>query len=77
MTNKKLTQSEQDAITLDFDKWSFQQRQLKLDNSHSLWLQEKERTLARWQAENNQTRQNYLARLNDEREAKRQKQMRG
>ncbi len=70
MINQKLTHSEQDRVTLNFDLWSAQRRAQKLDGSHSLWQQEKQAVLSRWQAENDETRQRYLTSLNDEREAK-------
>ncbi len=61
--NQKFTQSEQDTISMDFDRWSHQQRQLKLDASHDRWRQEKEAVLSRWQSENDATRREYLAGL--------------
>jgi hypothetical protein len=60
---QSITQAEQDNITLDFTKWSFQQRQAKLPSSHELWQQEHDAVLARQQAENTELRQRYLAKL--------------
>ncbi len=53
-------QATQDAITLDYSRWSFQQRQAKLSDNHDLWQQERDRTLARQQSDNAQTRRKYL-----------------
>jgi hypothetical protein len=74
MTDKEIqqqvAQAEQDNITLDFSKWSFQQSQAKLDNSHSLWLVEKERVLAHQRADNAEIRRKYLAGLEEKKAAK-------
>jgi hypothetical protein len=71
-------QSEQDQITLDYSKWSFQQRQAKLSTDHDLWKQERDAVLARWQANNGETRRKYLAGLENEKaqkQAERDKQI--
>jgi preprotein translocase subunit SecD len=58
--NESFAQAERDAITLDFAKWSFQQRRANLPNDHSLWQQVRDRTLARQQSENAELRRKYL-----------------
>ncbi len=63
-------QSEQDNVTLDYSKWSFQQRQAKLSTDHDLWKQERDAVLARWQTNNDETRRKYLAGLENEKAAK-------
>jgi hypothetical protein len=63
-------QTEQDQITLDYSKWSFQQRQAKLSTDHDLWKSERDAVLARWQANNDQTRAEYLTKLAAEKAAK-------
>jgi hypothetical protein len=67
MTDKELKQSiiqaEQDAITLDYPKWSFQRRQAKLPDDHSIWQIQRDQTLARQQSENAEVRRKYLANL--------------
>ncbi len=63
-------QTEQDQITLDYSKWSFQQRQAKLSTDHDLWKQERDSVLARWQTNNDETRRKYLAGLENEKAAK-------
>jgi hypothetical protein len=75
MTDKELkqsiTQAEQDAITLDYSKWSAQRRARKLSTDHREWEQERERTLARQQSDNAEVRRRYLAKIEAERKAKR------
>jgi hypothetical protein len=63
-------QSEQDNATFDYDKWSFARRQAKLPADHDLWKQERDAVLARWQANNDETRRKYLAGLENEKAAK-------
>jgi preprotein translocase subunit SecD len=70
---QQIAQSEQDIITLDFTKWSFQQRQANRPTDHELWQQERDRTLAKQQSENSQLRRKYLAGL-DEEKAERQRE---
>jgi hypothetical protein len=73
MTNeqiKQLEQVEQDNTTLNFDKWSFERRQAKLPADHSIWLQERDAVLARWQNRNDETQRKYLAGLEAEKAAK-------
>jgi hypothetical protein len=53
-------QTEQDAITLDFSKWSFQRRRAGLSTDHELWKDQRDDVLARQQAENTVIRQKYL-----------------
>jgi hypothetical protein len=72
-TKQQIAQGEQDAITLDFAKWSFEQRRANLPNDHSLWQQVRDRTLARQQSENSELRQRYLSKL-DEEKAERQRE---
>jgi hypothetical protein len=57
---QQIAQAEQDAITLDYVKWSFQQRQLKLPTDHFLWEIERDRTLARQRADNATARAKHL-----------------
>jgi len=51
MTEKEIQEqnakAEQDAITLDYSKWSYQQRQAKRPTDHSLWQQERDHVLSR------------------------------
>jgi monoamine oxidase len=68
--DNEIYQSQQDVVTLDYAKWSFQQRQSKLPTSHELWQQERDRTLARQQSANAEARARYLNKLDDERAAK-------
>jgi monoamine oxidase len=67
MTHKELEQSiaqaEQDAITLDFTKWSDQQRRANLPADHNSWLAVEAETLARQQSDNAEVRRKYLAKL--------------
>ncbi len=60
---QSIAQAEQDAITLDYSKWSFQRRQAKLSTDHDLWLAVEAETLARQQSENAEVRRKYLAKL--------------
>ncbi len=66
---QQITQAEQDTITLDYGKWSFQQRQAKLPNDHNLWQIERDRTLRRRQSDNEASRQRHLAKIDDDRKA--------
>jgi preprotein translocase subunit SecD len=70
---QQIAQAEQDIITLDFTKWSFQQRQANRPTNHELWQQERDRTLAKQQSENSELRRKYLAGL-DEEKAERQRE---
>ncbi len=63
-------QSEQDQITLDYSKWSFQRRQAKLSTDHDLWKQQRDDVHARWQSNNDETRRQYLNGLEQARAAK-------
>lgn len=67
---QQVAQGEQDTITLDYGKWSFQQRQSKLPTDHDLWKQVRDRTLARQQSDNEAARQRHLAKLDGDRKAK-------
>jgi len=67
---KQIAQAEQDIVTLDFQKWSYQQRQANRPTDHDLWQQERDRTLARQQSDNEAARQRHLAKLADDRKAK-------
>ncbi len=53
-------QTEQDAITLDFSKWSQQRTRAGLSNSHGLWEEQRDDVLARQQSANAETRRKYL-----------------
>jgi hypothetical protein len=53
-------QTEQDQITLDYSKWSFQKRRAGLSTDHDLWKDQRSDVLSRQQAENTVIRQNYL-----------------
>jgi hypothetical protein len=72
MTNEEKIkqQSEADSVTLNFDRWSLERRQLKLSTDHDLWKRERDAVLARWQANNDETRRKYLAGLENEKAAK-------
>ncbi len=67
MTDKEIQQqidkAEQDAITLDYTKWSFQQRQAKRPTDHNLWQQERDRVLARQRFDNAAAGRKYRASL--------------
>jgi hypothetical protein len=71
--NESIAQGEQDAITLDFAKWSFQQLRANLPNDHNLWQIERDRTFRRQQSENSELRRKHLAKL-DEEKAERQRE---
>jgi hypothetical protein len=75
MTEKELQQqidrAMQDAITLDFSKWSAQRIQAKLSTDHNQWQIERDRTLARQQNDNAEVRARHLNKLQTDREAKR------
>ena len=74
MTDKeiqdRIDQAHEDVINLDYSKWSARQRQLKLSSDHSLWQQERDRTLARQKADNAESRRKYLERLEADKAAK-------
>ncbi len=55
-----VAQAEQDAITLDYAKWSFQQVRAKRPNDHELWQQERDHLLARQQSDNAELRRKRL-----------------
>ncbi len=67
---QQIAQSEQDNITLDYTKWSYQQRQLKLSDDHKLWQTERDRTLSRQRSENADAKRRYLEKLEADRKAK-------
>jgi preprotein translocase subunit SecD len=67
---QQIAQAEQDTITLDFTKWSFEQRRANLPNDHSLWQQVRDQTLARQQSQNSELRRKYLAGLESARAEK-------
>ncbi len=73
MTDEQIQQSvaqaEQDATTLDYSKWSFQQRQQKLSTDHDLWKQTRDAVLDRRQRDNATARHNHLNKLENERKA--------
>ncbi len=77
MTDKEIqdqyNQTTQDNTTLDFSKWSAQQRRAKLPTDHDLWQQQRDAVLRRQQSDNAEARRKYLAKLDDERKAKRRK----
>ncbi len=64
MTEKELQneidRAKQDAITLDYSKWSFQQSQAKLPNDHTLWQQKRDRVINQQKSDNDATRASYL-----------------
>jgi hypothetical protein len=60
---ERIAQAEQDAITLDYTKWSAQRIQAKLPNDHNLWQFERDRTLARQQSDNAEAGRKYRATL--------------
>lgn len=67
MTEKEIqdeiNKAEQDAITLDYSKWSYQQRRAKLSTDHNLWQQQRDRVLARQQSDNAEAGRRYRATL--------------
>jgi hypothetical protein len=67
---KELSQVEQDNITLDFTKWSFQRRQANLPTEHSLWETARDAVLARQRWDNAVVRQRYLDGVAAQRAAK-------
>jgi hypothetical protein len=67
---QQMAQIQQDDTNLDYGKWSFEQRRANLPNDHSLWQQVRDRTLARQQSDNAETRRKYLAKLDDEKKAR-------
>jgi hypothetical protein len=67
---QSISQAEQDAITLDFTKWSAQRIKAKLPNDHNLWQIERDRTLEHQQSENAEIRRKYLAKIDRDRNAK-------
>ncbi len=60
---ERIAQAEQDAVTLDYTKWSAQRIQAKLPNDHNLWQFERDRTLARQQSDNAEAGRKYRATL--------------
>jgi hypothetical protein len=66
---QSIAQAEQDAVTLDYSKWSFQQRQAKLPTDHDLWQQERDRVRRRQQADNAEARKRILANLDTKKQA--------
>lgn len=66
---QQIAQAEQDAVTLDYGKWSFQQRQSKLPDNHDLWKQTRDAVLERRQRDNETARHNHLNKLENERKA--------
>jgi hypothetical protein len=56
-------QTQQDAITLDFSKWSQQRTRAGLSNNHGLWQDQRDDVLARQQASNAELRRKRLAGL--------------
>ncbi len=67
---ERIAQAEQDAVALDYSKWSGQRRQLKLSTDHNDWQIERDRTLARQQSDNAEARRRYLASLDAARSGK-------
>jgi hypothetical protein len=70
---QQIAQAEQDIITLDYSKWSFQQRQANRPTDHNIWQIERDQTLQRQQSENSELRRKRLAKL-DEEKAERQRE---
>jgi len=73
MTEKETQQyhqAQQDAITLDYSKWSDQQRRAKLSTDHDLWQQQRDAVLRRQQSDNAEARRKYLDGLAEQRKAK-------
>lgn len=67
MTDKEIREQNakaaQDAITLDYSKWSDQMRRAGLPTDHNLWKQECNRVLARQQSDNSEAGRKYRASL--------------
>lgn len=74
MTEKEIQEqnnrAEQDIITLDYAKWSFQQRRLKRSDDHNLWQQERDCVIDRQRSDNAKSRAGYLQDLEDKKRAK-------
>ena len=74
MTEKEIQEqnnrAEQDIITLDYTKWSFQQRRLKRSDDHNLWQQERDCVIDRQRSDNAKARAGYLQDLEDKKRAK-------
>ena len=75
MTDKELqdqiNRAKQDAITLDYTKWSFERRQRGYSADHDLWQRERDAVLSRQRYDNDAARQQYLSKLEAEKEEKR------
>ncbi len=67
---KQNSRAEQDIITLDYSKWSFQQRRLKRADDHGLWQQERDRVIDRQRSDNANARARYLQDLENKKRAK-------
>jgi hypothetical protein len=67
---QQINQATQDATTLDYGKWSFEQRRANLPTDHNLWQQVRDQTLRRQQSDNEAARQRHLAKLAGDRKAK-------
>ncbi|MDQ3131086.1 MAG: hypothetical protein M3Q99_10035 [Acidobacteriota bacterium] len=65
-----MSQIEQDTISLDYSRWSFEQPRANLPNDHNLWQQVRDRTLARQKSDNAEARRKYIAKLDDEQKAR-------
>ena len=74
MTDKEIqeqnSRAEQDIITLDYTKWSFQQRQSRRADDHDLWQSERDRVLDRQRSQNAASRVRYLQDLEGKKRAK-------
>ncbi len=67
MTDKELqdqiNRAEQDAITLDYTKWSFEQRRAGHSTDHDLWQRERAAVLSRQRYDNDAARQRHLSKI--------------
>jgi type IV secretory pathway VirB4 component len=59
----QINQAEQDIITLDYKKWSKQQRHSKLPTNRALWHTESDGVLLRQQLDNAESERRHLAML--------------
>lgn len=66
----QIDKARQDVITLDYSKWSAEQRRANRSTDHDLWEQERDQTLARQKADNAESRRKRLEKLEADKAAK-------
>jgi hypothetical protein len=67
---KQVDQAQQDAITLDFSKWSFQQRQAGKPHDHESWQTARDYVLSRQRTDNGIARYQHLSKIAEAKAAK-------